>query len=270
MTNPEIITISEGQSVKILTNVTNISLKMLSSEVFYYATYRLTGDETEISDNEKYKIFQQSNNYKDDFLYPIDFYIYCKNSDNDNNEVGKIRVDYAENNGNQNVLSFSKNAVLSTTYADNEIVKGNGFQLHRIITVPTGGKKLVVDFSNLTDGFVFTLPLIMKTNEGQCWVNTYVIQNYTGGTDITPTRRNSTVENYSEVTVKDGVTSSDVAGDTLRQYIVGALSTNQNAGGGISTTANIKIFGKNIIMFDIQNKESKTIYLELNFNWFEI
>lgn len=168
------------------------------------------------------------------------------------------------------VLSSSKNAILSTDYANDEIVKGNAFQVHRIFEIPSGGKKLVLDLTNISDDFTFTLPLRLATNEGQCWVNTYKIDSYTRGDIVPVINRNGTSAHTPNGVFKAGVTSTDVAGDDLRQYIVGTLSTNQNSGGGIGGSSNIKIFGKDIIMFDVENKENSTIYLELNFNWYEI
>ena len=168
------------------------------------------------------------------------------------------------------ILSSSGQATISTTFQNNEIVKGNGFQIHRRFEIPAGGKKLVLDLSGIDDNFAFTLPVRMKTNEGQCFVDTYKINNYIGGTIIPPINRNGTSLHTPNGVFKDDVTSADVAGDDLREYIIGALTTRQNSGGGDGGGLYIKVFGKDIIMFDVDNQENDTIYLELNFNWYEV
>lgn len=167
-------------------------------------------------------------------------------------------------------LSDSKTGIVTTTFEGNEIVKGNGFQVHRIISIPAGGKKIVADFTNIDEDFVFTLPLKMGTNEGQVYVSTYKIIDYTGGIPIPPINRNSTSDHTANGLFLDGVTSSDVAGDDLREYIIGTLSTNQNSGGGSGGGVQPKIFAGDVIMFDIDNKENTPIDLEFNFNWYEI
>ena len=174
MSNPEIKFIQEKTWTKILSNVTVLSIKRLSSNVSYFITYRPFGDETPLTDNEKYKIFEQSNNYTDEFIYPVDIYMWWENHDDDNNDTGIIRIDYAVNNGNHNVLSFSKNGIISTSYADDGITKGQGFQIHRIIPIPVVGIKFVADFSAIDlEDVIFTLPLRMTTNKGQIYVKIY-------------------------------------------------------------------------------------------------
>ena len=168
-------------------------------------------------------------------------------------------------------LADSKTALVSTSFADNEIVKGNAYQVHRRFIVPTGGLKLVLDLSNVSvDKALFTLPIRMATSEGQVFVNTYIIDNYTGGTLIQAINRNGESLNVAEGEFKTGVTSTDVAGDDLRQYIVGVLSTNQFSGGGSGGGNAPKIFGKKIIMIDVENQETTSVEFEINFNWYEV
>lgn len=167
-------------------------------------------------------------------------------------------------------VSYSKDGLITTSYADDYISRGNAFQFHRIFTIPAAGTKIIVDFSTATGKQIFTLPIRMAVNESQVFVSTYIVDTYTGGTEIPAINRNRLVDNDSLTTVKSGVTSTDTAGDDLREYIIGALSTNQNPGGGTGGGASPKIFDNKKLIIDVVNQEADTIYLEINFNWYEL
>lgn len=99
MANPEIVEIPEWTWVKVATNVVSGFIHKLSSEVYYYQTYRLTGedapDEPTIGaiPSEAIRIFDDSNQASISSLDSIDVYIMSANSDDDSNESGSIRVD---------------------------------------------------------------------------------------------------------------------------------------------------------------------------------
>lgn len=98
-TNPEVQTLPEWKWVKVATSVTTGKLNRLESSVAYYQTYRVTGDTepTEptigIIPDEAVKIFELDNQEDIGSTDPIDVYIMCANSDNDDNDQGKIRID---------------------------------------------------------------------------------------------------------------------------------------------------------------------------------
>jgi len=166
------------------------------------------------------------------------------------------------------ITAASKAGLVATTFADDAIERGYAFQVHRRVTVPTAGKKVVFDFSAVTKQ-IRTLPLRMRTNEGQVFVDTYAISSYTGGAAIPAALRNTTIASVSETVIKDGITSSDVAGDDVREYIIGTRSAIFNPGGGGADDDNPKKLAPAIIVLDIDNQESSDVVLEINFNWFE-
>lgn len=167
-------------------------------------------------------------------------------------------------------LSSSGTANRIEDITEDEIDNGNVYQVHRRFTIPSAGKKLVLDLSAVTDRSIFTMPILMGTNEGQCYVDTYKITSYTGGTAIPSINKNGTSSNTAQGIFYEDVTSSDVAGDDLRQYIVGQLSSNQNTGGGPGGETYKKVFNSDIIMLDVTNNEGTDIVLELNWSWGEV
>ncbi len=169
-----------------------------------------------------------------------------------------------------NAESNSGGGLVTTTFADDYINRGNAFQIHRRITVPTAGKKIVLDFSTVTDKEIFTLPIRMKTNTGQVFVDTYIITAYIGGTVIPTINRNTTSINTAESIVKDGITSTDVAGDDVREYIVGELIARRNPGGGSGGGSSPKIFSPVKLVIDVDNQEEEEVIMELDFNWYEV
>ena len=100
MADPLIVDIStEWVWQKIATAVTTGIIHRLTTTVYYYQTYRLTGTAAPsvpiqgTIPEEAARIFDLSSNEIIDSSNPIDVYIMCANSDDDANDVGKIRVD---------------------------------------------------------------------------------------------------------------------------------------------------------------------------------
>jgi len=93
-------TINEWEWVKVATGVTNGIITRLDSAVYYYQTWFPTGDPAPTPPvqgttnlNDEVKIFEQSNEEPIGSTFLIDVYIMCANSDDDDADSGKIRVD---------------------------------------------------------------------------------------------------------------------------------------------------------------------------------
>lgn len=172
-------------------------------------------------------------------------------------------------NGNiiNNVLTDTKDGIVTSTYEKDYAYQGKAFQIQRRFAIASSATSyFVLDTTPLViaEKRVSILPLIMSTGEGLAYVDTYAITSYTGGTPVPFARVNSDIANYAESIFKTGVTPTGSPGDDLRQYIVGSKSTNQNAGGGVSSQdiakqfpAGVKIVGK------VENKETSETVLEL-------
>lgn len=100
MANPDIQTLNEWEWVKVATNVVTGSIHRLNTVVYYYQTFRLTGEAAPAAPTvgtipaEAVRIFDKSNQVPISSTDLIDVYIMCANSDDDSDDdVGKIRVD---------------------------------------------------------------------------------------------------------------------------------------------------------------------------------
>ena len=100
MSDPLVVDIStEWVWQKVATNVLTGSIHRLTTTVYYYQTYRLTGTAAPATPTqgtipeEAVRIFNQSSQVPISSIDSIDVYIMCANSDDDADDVGKIRVD---------------------------------------------------------------------------------------------------------------------------------------------------------------------------------
>lgn len=168
-------------------------------------------------------------------------------------------------------LSFSKDAVLTTTYQDDYTTRGNGFQFKKRISLTSlQTLYLEIDISK-HKGVVYSLPLELSTAGGLVFVDTYSADSSTGGsTFATPLNLNGLSATTANTTVKSGVT---VSGTPLnvREYIVGTASTNQSSGGGAIQNEVPKILNNaKPLYLKIENKESAATVLDIGFVWFEL
>jgi hypothetical protein len=182
-----------------------------------------------------------------------------------------------KNNNYLDIGTVSGDGIVATTYEENYVYKGFGYQVHRRFQIPASPARyrILLDTSLVPSDYeLFTRPLYMRTDEGQCFADTYGITSYTGGTELPILNRNSKPGMPAARSVfKYGVATVDpaVAPDTSRQYIIGAKGTQQNPGGGPSGDEGIKVFPPGgILMIDIANQENSAIWLEINFLYYEV
>lgn len=99
MADPLVVDINEWVWQKVATAVITGSIHRLTTTVYYYQTYRLTGTAAPAAPTqgtipeEAVRIFDQSNEEPISASAAIDVYIMCANSDDDADDSGKIRVD---------------------------------------------------------------------------------------------------------------------------------------------------------------------------------
>jgi hypothetical protein len=172
--------------------------------------------------------------------------------------------------------SYSRDALLSTSYADDFIVRGKAFQVQRRIeNIPNGtAYKSVIDFSGVDeDKIIFMLPVALSSTGGPMYIQTYAITSYTGGTVLPVNKMNYLLSNESQAVVKKGVTTSDVAGTDVREYELGALGNPQqvNRAGNISGAASALIFPPGgILCLDVLNQYTEALPLIVGLVWYEI
>lgn len=100
MENPNVISLPEWEWTKIATNVIMGTIHRLSTTVYYYQTFRKTGEAAPTVPtigtipNEAVKIFEQKSEEDIESPAAVDVYIMTMNNDEDNDDdSGKIRVD---------------------------------------------------------------------------------------------------------------------------------------------------------------------------------
>lgn len=100
MADPNVVEIiPEWEWVKIATAVVSGMVHRIITTVWYYQTYRLTGEAAPAAvvqgtiPEEAVRIFTQSPIEEISSSNPIDVYIMCANQDDDADDPGKIRVD---------------------------------------------------------------------------------------------------------------------------------------------------------------------------------
>jgi hypothetical protein len=165
--------------------------------------------------------------------------------------------------------SFSQDAVLTTNYADDYLVRGYGAEIHRRIPIAVGTQYFVLDFSLCTSDVIFTLPLNGYCSANQIYVDTYLIDSYTGGTEIPHAKPNQVLDITSQAVFKTGITPTGTGGDELRQYIFGTQGQGNVRGGGTGSSAAPKIWNVgDLLVFKIES--DYVLDFEFNLVWYEI
>lgn len=173
--------------------------------------------------------------------------------------------------------SFSGDAILSTTYADDYIARGDCYQVQRILqSVPSGGTaKVVLDCSLVSaEKRILTLPIRVNAVGGPIVVKTYKIAAYTGGSIVPINRLNNLSANLkaAQAVVKKEIASSDVPGDDVREYLSGALGNPQQVNRSGSASGAMPVwFSPGVkLCLEILNSYTTALDIELSIVWYEI
>lgn len=196
------------------------------------------------------------------------FYARCRNT----GDTAKVSVATGGTLARILQESYSKDAVLTTSYADDYITRGNGFQVKKRIAL-SGSQTLYLEFdiTKAVGKFVYALAPIMASSGGLVFVDTYLADSSTGGTTlVTPLNMNSLSSNAALTTVKTGVTVSGTP-SVVREYLVGTTATNQSSGSGASAAGVPRILNNTKpLYFKIANQEASALTFNLEFVWYEI
>lgn len=166
--------------------------------------------------------------------------------------------------------SYSQDAVLTTSYADDYSVRGYAFQVQRRISLGSGATAYwVFDFTDVAaEKLIFTLPIVAQSTEGLVYIDSFIATSYTGGTTETILNPNSLSAVVPQTVVKSGVTPT--GSSQLREYIVGSDSSFLSSGGGAISPNTPKIWGKVRLVIKFVNQETSTNVVSFGFNWYEI
>jgi hypothetical protein len=170
------------------------------------------------------------------------------------------------------VLTNNKTGVVTASYSDDAVSKGQAFEVRKRITLTTKQVyDVVLDSTALVaaNKGLFIDPLSMSTGGGMVFVDTFAVDTYTGGDAIVPLKLNTTKTQVAECVFKKGVTIGNIISDP-REYIVGTLSTNQSSGGGSMPIEVSKQFTPGVkIVARFSNQEDATVYFDFGIVFYE-
>lgn len=169
--------------------------------------------------------------------------------------------------------SFSGDAILAANYTDDSISRGFGYQCRRVTTISNVGTyKFVFDLSAVSyNKGVFVLPLHLAATGGPALVKVYSITSYSGGTVYPSCYLNNVHRIAPQAVIKHGITSSDTAGDDLKEYIIGSDGTPATARSGGAAGAVPTVFPPGpVICMEVDNNYSGDIQFAADIVWFEV
>ena len=173
--------------------------------------------------------------------------------------------------------STSGDAVLTTGYADDYIIKGYGFNIQRRLSslAAASTTKIIFDTSAVpSTSLIFTLPLALSATGGPVLIRTYKISTYTGGSSFDANKLNYLTTNTvtPATIIKYGITSTDSPGTDLREYVLGATGNEQqvNRSGAITSSSAIMYNAGVKICIEVTNNYGSAIDFVVGMVWYEI
>lgn len=181
--------------------------------------------------------------------------------------------------------SNTNDAVLTTTYQNDFIARGYGFALEDVFDISDGDTiNILIDYTTYTEfndsavdlihqgrvGTIFVLPPLMGTTSGPVIVSVYRGGDYTGGTGVLYSKRNTISDVEPQITITKDATGSDKGEISLR-YLVGGQAQGPNRAGG-STNPNIPFIRDNTdkTLVEIDNQSGSNIQFSYNQIFYEL
>lgn len=170
--------------------------------------------------------------------------------------------------------SYSKDALLSTNYADNETVKGNHYEYTAVFTLPANSKKyFLTNLASVGKKSVYTGAVSIGSKSEDVYLKGYENTAFTGGTPIQFFNLNREKgEDYLSVITEDPNGTEGVQEGTLfRSHITYANSQGNVTFSGSGGASNIIIFNTDYnYLLELENKSSNDTIVELDYNFFEL
>lgn len=168
--------------------------------------------------------------------------------------------------GLTNQASYSEDAVLTTNYLDDYIVRGNVFVIGiaQDFTADTP-VYFTSEFNSPTINASFLLPISVTPTSGYLTLTLYEDTDYTGGTAVEPYNRNRTSSNTPEIEVNVNATGA-IEGTALFTRVYGTAAKGTAPGGGSGISANAFIFDLNKrYLYELTCSESGLVGIEAEF-----
>ena len=129
---------------------------------------------------------------------------------------------------NNKQVSFSKKALINTSFEDDANARGQEFEVRRSFSIAkSSSQTFVLDFSSLSDKYPYIMPLYFNSTTGPIEISTFVVDVYSGGTEIDPINLNTRKNTDAEGVFKYGPTGYQT---TMISTVAGGNFANQPAG----------------------------------------
>ena len=181
-------------------------------------------------------------------------------------------VDIRNNaNGNVNVfngLSASYDGFIATAYADDYIVRGNGFKANDVLQLSAGQTlAFAVDLSAVdADKTLFVLPVSVQSSSEIVLLTIYEATSYTGGTVKQYYNANRNVSDTYSFVVKQGVTGYETTKPIEKHA---ALGTGKSSSGVNTTNATI-YNSNNVYIYELLNTGNGSTYVTYDTTIYEV
>lgn len=168
--------------------------------------------------------------------------------------------------------SFSRNAIVATSYENNYIFSGNSFNVETVVTIGSGDTTydLAFDTSGM-DRSLVALPITWATTAGPVIATLGTCTSYTGGTELTPLNRDYSyqVSFPAQSEIHYDVVPTGYSATTTK-VLIGTSATNQSTGGGTTRGSLPRVLQTGpIYVYRIANNAGEEISFHVNFNWYE-
>ena len=171
-----------------------------------------------------------------------------------------------------NTLSSSRDGLLTTSYADDYIVRGNAFKVNDFFDVAGGASiSFTLDPTALTsDQFVFILPITIQSSEERVEFRIYENTDYTGGAVKQYYNANRNFPDSYDFVVHQG-TSGTTEGTELQKHVVFASSQGINESSGQGGSSNALMLNTDYVyLFEITNLGSGSTTVEYDTTIYQI
>lgn len=170
-----------------------------------------------------------------------------------------------------NTLSYSRDGSVVTTYEDDYVARGYGYESNLVLSVPDGLNYFLFTLSDVPDGYgIFVLPLKVNATAGPIVINYRVGHDYSGGTALRTINRNALSINTPSAQILQGPTGTTL-GIVNTANLIGTtgIPTVTTGGNGGSSAPFI---ASNLVDFllEVDNQNGSAVQVEYELRWYEI
>lgn len=168
-------------------------------------------------------------------------------------------------------LSGSKTGIITTTFEDDERVKGHNRVYEMSLSLSTGLNYFLFDSSSVVDRAVFSLPISISAPEGPVSFELFEGGNYSGGVSLATFNPNRLTDFTHQAVLTGGASGSDEGTSLVSQSFgaAGGFFSSAQPGEGGSSQPSIHDPSKNWL-FVINNQTGGALDVNGFFSWFEL